>query len=160
MDDAISRTTTQYYEDKTNSTQNQSHTQRSTFSWVFAKIGANGESYSKIAMSPVTVGESLIGPAPAVKDLRAVFDMPMTMVPMSMRFVSLQATISETLAKSGDSLTVTHMRGLSMPLLCRASTWTMPRTLCHVSSPRSYWPVLMDLHSNQAVSTGCRLTLV
>ena len=66
-------------------------------------------------MSPVTVGESLIGPAPAVKDLRAVFDMPMTMVPMSMRFVSLQATISETLAKSGDSLTVTHMRGLSMP---------------------------------------------
>ena len=36
---------------------------------------------SKIALPGVTVGESLIAPATTVRDLGAVFDMHMTMVP-------------------------------------------------------------------------------
>ena len=77
---------------------------------------------SKIALTGVTVGESLIAPATTVRDLGAVFDMHMTMVPHVTRSLSLLATISETLAKSGDSLTATRARRLSMPLLRCA--WT------------------------------------
>ena len=80
---------------------------------------------SKIALPGVTVGESLIAPATAVRDLGAVFDTYMTMVPhvnALSRSLSLLATTSEILSKSGDSSTVTRVRKLSMPSLRRV--WT------------------------------------
>ena len=74
---------------------------------------------SKIALPGVTVGESLIAPATAVRDLGSVFDTYMNMV---MRSLILPATTSEILAKSVDSSTVTRVRKLSMPSLRRV--WT------------------------------------
>ena len=71
----------------------------------------------------VTVGESLIAPATAVRELGAVFDTYMTMVPhVNALSLSLPVTTSEILAKSGDSWTVTRVRKLSMPSLRRV--WT------------------------------------
>ena len=80
---------------------------------------------SKIALPGVTVGESLIAPATAVRDLGAVFDTYMTMVPhvnALSQSLSLPATTSEILSRSGDSSTVTRVRKLSMPSLRRV--WT------------------------------------
>ena len=54
---------------------------------------------SKIALLGVTVGESLIAPATAVRDLGAVSDTRMTLVPHVNALAQSARTISETLAK-------------------------------------------------------------